>query len=52
MEPTKKPKVKYFNTIPKLKAEKQINEFLSQKESINVKSITMDSYGVMLLYEE
>ena len=31
MEPTKKPKVKYFNILSKQKAEKQINEFLSQR---------------------
>lgn len=52
MEPTKKPKVKFFSTISGLKAEKMINEFLSQRESIEVKSIAMHNYGVMLLYEE
>jgi len=51
MEPTKKPKVKYFNAV-KLEAEKQINDFLSQHESIEVKSIAMDDVGVMLLYIE
>jgi hypothetical protein len=51
MEPTKKPKVKYFNIV-KSEAEKQINEFLSQHESITIKSIAMDDLGVMLLYEE
>jgi hypothetical protein len=51
MVPTKKPKVKYFNVI-KSEAEKQINEFLLQHESISVKSIAMDDLGVMLLYEE
>jgi hypothetical protein len=51
MEPTKKPKVKYFNAV-KSEAEKQINHFLSQHESIEVKSIAMDDVGVMLLYIE
>ncbi|HSF50773.1 MAG TPA: hypothetical protein VLA74_08450 [Nitrososphaeraceae archaeon] len=51
MEPTKKPKVKYFNAV-KSEAEKQINDFLSQHESIEVKSIAMDDVGVMLLYIE
>ena len=32
--------------------EKVINEFLSQNDSIDVKSISMDDNGVMLLYEE
>jgi hypothetical protein len=50
MEPTKKPKVKYFNIV-KSEAEKQINEFLSKHESITVKSIAMDDLGVMLLYD-
>ena len=51
MEPTKKPKVKYFNAV-KSEVEKQINDFLSQHESIEVKSIAMDDVGVMLLYIE
>jgi hypothetical protein len=51
MEPTKKRKVKYF-LIDKIKAEEIINEFLSQNDSIDVKSIAMDDTGVMLLFEE
>ena len=51
MEPTKKPKVKYFLT-DKLEAENVVNEFLSKNESIVVKSIAMDDRRVMLLYEE
>ena len=51
MEPTKKPKVKYF-LIDKMESEKIINEFLSQNDSIDVKSISLDENGVMLLYEE
>jgi hypothetical protein len=35
VEPTKKPKLKYFNVV-KSEAEKQINEFLSQNDSIAV----------------
>ncbi|HSL13914.1 MAG TPA: hypothetical protein VK882_06645 [Nitrososphaeraceae archaeon] len=31
MEPTKKPKVKFFKTVSDLKAEKLINEFLSER---------------------
>ena len=50
MESTKKPKVKYFLT-GKFEAEQVINEFLSQNDSISVKSIAMDGNGVMLLYE-
>ena len=45
MEPTKKPKLKYFNVV-KSEAVKQINEFLSQNDSIDVKSISMDDTGV------
>ncbi len=48
----KKPKVKYFMKADKLEVEKVINEFLSQHESIDVKSIAMDDQGIMLLYEE
>jgi hypothetical protein len=51
MEPTKKSKVKYFSVV-KAEAEKQINEFLSQHDSIDIKSIAIDKSGVMLLYEE
>ena len=51
MEPTKKPKLKYFDVV-KSEAEKQINEFLSQNDSIDVKGISMDDTGVMLLFEE
>ncbi len=51
MEPTKKPKLKYFNVV-KSEAEKQINEFLSQNDSIDVKNISMDDTGVMLLFED
>ncbi len=36
----------------KLEVEKVINEFLSQHESIDVKSIATDDQGIMLLYEE
>ena len=51
MELTKKTKLKYFNIV-KSEAEKQINEFLSPNDSIDVKSISMDDTGVMLLFEE
>jgi hypothetical protein len=51
MEPTKKPRVKYFMKTDKIEAEKVINEFLSNNDSIDVKSIAMDDSGVMLLYE-
>jgi len=46
-----KTKLKYFNVV-KSEAEKQINEFLSQNDSIDVKSISMDDTGVMPLFEE
>ena len=52
MEPQKKPKVIYFLKDNTTEVEKIINEFLSEHESISVKSIAMDQTGVMLLYEE
>ncbi|HEX7258710.1 MAG TPA: hypothetical protein VF242_11695 [Nitrososphaeraceae archaeon] len=52
MEPTKKPKVIYFLKDNSTEVEKVINEFLSEHDSISVKSIAMDESSVMLLYEE
>ena len=52
MEPTKKPKVIYFLKDNSTGVEKIINEFLSEHDSVSVKSIAMDESGVMLLYEE
>ena len=52
MEPTKKPKVKIFTTWSTKKQEKEINEFLSQHESISIKSSACDHGNVWLLYEE
>jgi ribosomal protein L10 len=52
MEPTKKPKVIYFLKDNSTEVEKVINEFLSEHDSISVKSIAMDESSVILLYEE
>ena len=52
MEPTKKPKAKYFLKDNSTEVEKVINEFLSEHDTVSVKSISMDESGVMLLYEE
>ena len=52
MEPTKKPKVKYFLKDNSTEVEQIINEFLSEHDTVSVKSISMDESGVMLLYEE
>lgn len=52
MEPTKKPKVIYFLKDNSTEVEKVINEFLSEHETVSVKSIAMDERGVILLYEE
>ena len=53
MGPTKKPKVKLFKGINSEKQVKEINDFLSQHESINAKSIAISYEGrVLLLYEE
>ncbi|HZL22814.1 MAG TPA: hypothetical protein VFC05_05785 [Nitrososphaeraceae archaeon] len=52
MEPTKKPKVIYFLKDKSTEVEKVINEFLSEHDTVSVKSIAMDEMGVMLLYEE
>ena len=52
MEPTKKSKVKFFKGNSE-KQVKEINDFLSQHESINAKSIAISYEGrVLLLYEE
>ena len=52
MQPTKKPKVIYFLKDKSTEVEKVINEFLSEHDTVSVKSIAMDEMGVMLLYEE
>ncbi len=52
MEPTKKPKAKYFLKDNSIEVEKVINEFLSEHDTVSVKGIAMDEMGVMLLYEE
>ena len=54
MEPTKKSKVKYFNAgIAERKMETEVNHFLEQNPSINVKGIAINYHDrVLLLYEE
>ena len=49
MEPTKKPKVKYFLKDHSTEVEQIINEFLSEHETVSLKITSLDDSGVMLL---
>lgn len=50
----KKQKIKYFHaSLTQRKMEREVNQFLEQNPSINVKSIAVDHNSkVILLYEE